>query len=341
MEQIIIYGAGKIGKQYYDFFKLYHMENLIFAFCDRNYKLIDKIDSIPVYAYGQLRNKELTFIIAVAEDEDIRKRLCEDGKSYYNNLASWIKDCHRDDSERIRMWLTYKKWENIMVETEGILDNLDKEIHGAVQELGLDEAVKVYGGFCSCCMRKTIFVSHHYWLRDHYKCIFCNSIPRQRALMRVLEKEMPEWRKMKIHESSPSGSNFNTFKQQCKDYSYSYWYNSKALGEPLGKNVTNQNLEELLFENESFDIFITQDVLEHVDYPKKALIEINRVLKVGGVHIFTTPIYPFAKTRARIEMKGGFRKSILPEIYHENPICGKGALVTYDWGGIFLRWWMN
>lgn len=202
----------------------------------------------------------------------------------------------------------------------------------------LDRAVRVYGGYCPCCKKKTIFVSYHYWLRDHYKCIFCNSIPRQRAVMKVLEKEVPEWKQMKIHESSPCGSTFHVLKQECKFYSYSFWHETKPLGERLEANVTNQNLEKMSFEDETFDIFITQDVLEHVNYPEKVLAEIGRTLKTGGIHIFTTPMYPFQKTRSRIKMEQGIRKPILPEVYHGNPIGDKGSLVTYDWGGYdFLK----
>lgn len=96
--------------------------------------------------------------------------------------------------------------------------------------------------------------------------------------------------------------------------------------------ATNENLEDLTFENETFDLFITQDVMEHVNNPEKAFAEIARVLKPGGAHIFTTPIYRFQKTRARIKVENGNVVNILPEIYHGNPISAKGSLVTYDWG---------
>lgn len=337
MEKIIIYGAGKIGKQYYDFLKSQQMDHMIDAFCDRNYKQIKNIDAIPVRPYNEVQNKELPFVIAVADGGEICEQLQNEEQLYYNGLEDWIKNCQGDDIERIKIWLAYKKLSGNSGE-EGVLDKLDKDIYESVPELGLNKAVKVFGGFCPCCKKKTLFVSYHYWLRDHYKCIFCNSIPRQRALMKVLEKEMPDWRRLKIHESSPSGSTFPVFKQQCSQYTYSYWYETSSLGELLGENVTNQNLENLLFKDEEFDIFITQDVLEHVNYPEKAFMEINRTLKTGGVHIFTTPMYPFAKTRPRIKMDGNTRKYILPEIYHGNPISDNGSLVTYDWGGYdFLK----
>ena len=339
MERIIIYGAGKIGRQYYEFLKLQKMDHIIEAFCDRNYKQIGKIGMAAVKDYHKLKGKGLPFVIAVFDSQEICELLQDDGQVYYKDIGDWINDYQENDMERIKMRLGYQKMLNLNWGGEkNTLDNLNEEMYKMVIEMELDRAVRVYGGYCPCCKKKTIFVSYHYWLRDHYKCIFCNSIPRQRGVMKVLEKEVPEWKQMKIHESSPCGSTFHVLKQECKFYSYSFWHETKPLGERLEANVTNQNLEKMSFEDETFDIFITQDVLEHVNYPEKVLAEIGRTLKTGGIHIFTTPMYPFQKTRSRIKMEQGIRKPILPEVYHGNPIGDKGSLVTYDWGGYdFLK----
>lgn len=196
----------------------------------------------------------------------------------------------------------------------------------------MKKIIRAVIGYCYCCKRKTMFISNDYWLRDYYRCIRCQSIPRQRALMKVLQNESPDYQKLRIHESSPSGATFERLKSECKQYTYSYFYKNKQLGCAISKNGTNQNLEKLTFGNETFDIFITQDVMEHVNDPIKAFAEISRVLKPGGVHIFTTPIYSFQKTRPRVDVIDGKRVNILPPVYHNNPIDKKGSLVTYDWG---------
>ena len=87
---------------------------------------------------------------------------------------------------------------------------------------------------------------------------------------------MPNWKDTKIHEGSPNGNILRMFKEQCAQYTYSYWYDNESLSGELQNDCTNQNLENLTFENETFDIFITQDVLEHVNRPEKALTEIAR-----------------------------------------------------------------
>lgn len=121
---------------------------------------------------------------------------------------------------------------------------------------------------------------------------------------------------------------------QCIGYTYSFFYEDKELGELISDKCSNQNLENMKFENNSFDIFITQDVFEHINNPFKAFKEVQRVLKPGGIHIFTVPIdNPLKKTIPRIKLENGMRKAILPEVYHGNPIDEEGgSLVTYDWG---------
>jgi SAM-dependent methyltransferase len=90
----------------------------------------------------------------------------------------------------------------------------------------------------------------------------------------------------------------------------------------------------LTLPDESVDIFITQDVLEHVFHPDDAIREINRVLKPGGMHVFTTPKHKLLEKttqRARITADGTV-EHILEEQYHGNPIGDNRALVTYDYG---------
>lgn len=202
--------------------------------------------------------------------------------------------------------------------------------------------VQIQSGRCPVCDKKTFFVANDYWLRDHYHCIFCKSIPRQRALVKILKSIEPEYKKMSIHESSPSGPTFKFFRENIEKYSYSYFYENRKIGEDLENGGKNENLENLSFEDESFDIFITQDVMEHVNNPNKAFKEINRVLKKGGIHIFTTPIYPFTDTKERIliDNKGKIIK-ILPPIYHGNPISSEGSLVTIDYGRNIIEYIRN
>jgi len=89
----------------------------------------------------------------------------------------------------------------------------------------------------------------------------------------------------------------------------------------------------MTFDDEYFDIFITQDVFEHVMAPDRAFNEIARVLRSGGMHVFTLPWYPVNKdTVQRVRMDNGEVVHLLEPVYHGNPVSDEGSIVTYDWG---------
>lgn len=199
----------------------------------------------------------------------------------------------------------------------------------------LGNGLKSNLGFCVICENDTTFVEYNDWLRDHYLCVKCKSIPRHRALINALNLYVPDWKERIIHESSPCGQSAEYIKAQCKNYSESQLFKNVNSGEHLN-GIRCENLEDLTFHNESFNIFITQDVFEHVLRPKLAFKEINRVLKPGGMHIFTMPWYPnLQKTEPRIEIKNNNIENIKTPVYHGNPVDGNGSLVTYDWGSDF------
>jgi SAM-dependent methyltransferase len=101
----------------------------------------------------------------------------------------------------------------------------------------------------------------------------------------------------------------------------------------MERGVRNEDLSRQTFPNESLDLVVTQDVMEHVLDPEGAFREIARTLKPGGAHVFTTPIYPDLMTserRAR-STDGAIEYLAEPE-YHGNPIDPAGSLVTMHWG---------
>ncbi len=86
----------------------------------------------------------------------------------------------------------------------------------------------------------------------------------------------------------------------------------------------------------SFDIFITQDVLEHVFKPDRALAEIMRVLRPDGLHIFTAPKHKhLLKSYPRARSNGKHIEHLLEPQYHGNPIGDGRSLVTWDYGADF------
>lgn len=92
------------------------------------------------------------------------------------------------------------------------------------------------------------------------------------------------------------------------------------------EGVANEDLQNLSYKENSFDVVLTSDTLEHVPKYEAALSEIYRVLKPGGFHIFTIPLIFSRKTRRRIDIKGDKIIHSLPVSYHgageqDNLVC--------------------
>jgi SAM-dependent methyltransferase len=187
-------------------------------------------------------------------------------------------------------------------------------------------------GYCPICESKTVFIKTNEWLRDYYFCLKCRSIPRQRALITALNIFSPEWKNLKIHESSPGGPSSKYLKNNCCNYIPSQFFQNTELGNYIN-GIRCENLEKMTFEDCSLDLIITQDVFEHVMHPDAAFKEIRRVLKPGGAHIFTMPWYPnLNETVNRAKLNQGGIEFLEDPVYHGNPIDEKGSLVTFDWG---------
>ncbi len=189
-------------------------------------------------------------------------------------------------------------------------------------------------GFCPCCDKEVTFSSKYSWLRDHFKCPNCGSIPRERALMTVIESYYPNWMDLCIHESSPANRGAsNKLKQKAKGYVASHFFSNQAKGVQIN-GYRNEDLEEMTFEDESFDLVITQDVMEHIYNPAMAFSEIARILRVGGAHIFTVPLvnrHKKSEVWATKSIDGSPIFLQTPE-FHGNPIDPTGSPVTMHWG---------
>jgi len=189
-------------------------------------------------------------------------------------------------------------------------------------------------GYCNCCDSKTTFVAESSWFRDYYQCNRCGCIPRERALMYAIEKFIPDWRQVIIHESSPAprGASLKLSKEAAQ-YIPSH-YRPDQSGGALYNGVRCENLEQLSFADESIDLHVTQDVFEHLFAPDRAFREIARTLRSGGMHIATIPLengIHRSEVTARLLADGSVEYLSEP-VYHGNPIADNRSLVTRKWG---------
>jgi SAM-dependent methyltransferase len=201
----------------------------------------------------------------------------------------------------------------------------------------ISDYVLDYQGFCPICDQHVRFQSVNGWFRDYLVCDTCEqgSVPRERALTLALKLYCPDFLEKSIHESSPGDRGISrVLRLNGKSYIGSHFYKDVPKGEMKGI-YRSENLESMTFSDETFDLFISLDVFEHVFNPEMAIKEVWRTLKPGGMMISTWPIRKYqteaTDRRANIDESGEiiYYKDI--EI-HGNPIDGSGSLLTVDYG---------
>jgi len=136
---------------------------------------------------------------------------------------------------------------------------------------------------------------------------------------------------IKIAEVNNCGNLHHYFSQfPCLSYSE---YGSKVSG------VSSEDLMALGYRDDSFDIILTSDVLEHVPDFHRALSEIKRVLKKDGCFIFTVPWLDDRKTvvRARITGNGEIDNLKPPSFHGEYSLKMADHLVFYEFGYDFVE----
>lgn len=184
---------------------------------------------------------------------------------------------------------------------------------------------------CPLCQQQARLVAVGDNPRESPVCSRCGSVPRQRALVRLLEQLPLPWASLRAHESSPSLCSFDYLRRRARQAVASYYLPGCQPLQRLGAFV-QVDLGAQGFAAGSFDLVVTQDVLEHVPDPLAAIREIQRSLAPGGLHVFTVPRAMYRTTARRVEFGPQGPVHQLPPEYHCDPVTTAGSLVVTDWG---------
>lgn len=183
-------------------------------------------------------------------------------------------------------------------------------------------------GRCNVCGKPTqFFYSDPALYRESLTCAHCRTTSRYRSIARGLLEairqrtgveaqslaELPRrfrGRRLAIYDTQmPFEFDACAYpipdllgERRWIDVHISTYRASEDLGQPLGPRTTNQDLERLRFSDASFDIVITSDVLEHVRLAGAAHREIRRVLRPGGIYLFTVPHFRNRETLTRVQI---------------------------------------
>lgn len=187
-----------------------------------------------------------------------------------------------------------------------------------------------YPGYCDICDEDTTFIIDSVWT-THTEGVACSKC-LQNSRYRHVYKEIKDYYKpgMKVYISEQITPFFSHVKKLIPDIIGSEFI---PFGVDTQPGIRHEDAENLTFSDKSLDIYISNDVLEHVFDYKRAFSEASRVLKDNGVFIFHIPFYynEITKLRAQREENGAI--TFLDEpIYHGNPLAAEGSLWVNDFG---------
>ncbi len=183
-------------------------------------------------------------------------------------------------------------------------------------------------GRCQCWQRLTIFLAHKNRSPEFRACLFCSANERYELLATEIRQRFGEkLSEMSVLELDPR-SPLKALLSGARIYIRSFY--EEGCSSEQRDGAVCKDITALKFENNSLDLIVSSDVLEHVPRLDRAFSETARVLKPGGVHLFTVP--PRAMTKRRAVFRDGEVVHIEPPEHHLDPLSPKGVLAFWDIG---------
>jgi SAM-dependent methyltransferase len=197
-------------------------------------------------------------------------------------------------------------------------------------------------GTCPVCgTRRVQFCGFTENLRESGACSQCGAANRQRQMALVLRKKLRLATRgpcalpagCRLYNAEITGALHATLASSPGYVCSGYWGDEYASGS-IVNGVRHEDLERLSFADDTLDLILTSDVLEHVSDAYRAHGEIFRTLRPGGWHIFTVPFDPsLADDDVRARRHDGGIEYLAEPLYHGDPLRpDQGVLVWRIFG---------
>ncbi len=195
-------------------------------------------------------------------------------------------------------------------------------------------------GYCDACEQVQPLLIDLQWgdgtevsFRERAVCGKCGLNTRQRFIMAYIRHACIAHTGIRIYAQEQVTDLFKALNKDYPDTIGSEYLGPDIKPGAVVDGIRHEDCLALSFEDASFDIVISNDVLEHVADLQAALAELFRVLAPGGRLIFTVPFhYDTEKTVRRAGIENGALTHYLSPEYHGNPVADEGSLVFYDIG---------
>ncbi len=353
MKKTVIWGSGQIAE---GLIRANAISGISFILDNDKYKTHTLFFGYEVIHPDEISEwKDYFIIIAVRKWNDISEQLDRYGLRYgqdyidcfsYDHLQVDIRSvqnavkkfCFKtDDGEFCVPIDNYEAFSDLRNSKKNVLmfgemlTEIYRETYG---DMGL------YFGYCPVCNRERVFhvntVNGEFNWRESVADDVCMLNLRQRFIYSLC-RDRYKGKKIYMHEQI---TNLFRYMSTLENEVVGSEYISPATeGGTIVDGVRHEDVMNLSFDDGSFDVIVSCDVLEHVNDPKTALKEAYRCLKTNGTILMTVPFNPnMEKNVRRAFMRNdGSVENHLPPVYHGNPLSKEGSLVFHDFGWELLE----
>lgn len=186
--------------------------------------------------------------------------------------------------------------------------------------------------YCPVCAAKRIIIRLHH-NEIAVRCLTCRATAVTMSFVAVLRQLVPDLSTKEVYELSSRGPLVTYLRKNCEKLTCSEYFDGVTPGDSHN-GILCQDVQKLTFPDNSFDVCTSTEVFEHVPNDLAGFSEIERILRPGGLFLFTVPLFHSATTveRARLDLNQKI-EHILPAQYHGDPIRGhQPVLVFRDYG---------
>ena len=198
--------------------------------------------------------------------------------------------------------------------------------------------------FCNICgnVRKVKIRTEN--VREDVICKKCGSNSRKRHLageilnlinqrnktgytsLRKIRKDSG----LKVYNVESNGA-LHHYLKHINDYLCSEYFGPYETHGTAKDGILNVDLMNIPFDVNTLDLIISTEVFEHIPDPYKAFREVHRVLKKGGIHVFTVPYDDEGENdvvKAFLNENNEIVYLMEPE-YHGDPIRSDEGILVY------------
>jgi SAM-dependent methyltransferase len=160
------------------------------------------------------------------------------------------------------------------------------------------------------------------------RCCTCRASVVSMSIAAVITQLINDPASVAVYELSARGPLLGYLQGRFGEVTCSEYFPGVPSG-TMHEGILCQDVQALSFADNSFDLCTSTDVFEHVPDDHAGFASVCRVIRTGGLFIFTVPLAEAPTVeRATLEADGTIRHSLPPE-YHGDPVGKSGQILAF------------